>query len=233
MVGNMNTAVSLIGLCALSTNAHHFLHLIPYSLPYTPNLLHSVNFPPFTYTSHNVQTFVSDPKTTPSIHTVVTNTTAPVTHVVTVPVVPHVTLPAVPPVASPVTPTLYHAQGEQGQYNFGHYGGPSSHNQARDAFGVVRGQYNYIDSDGKLQQSNYISDAGGFRVSATNLPVAPEEPIPFYLNPPRPVEDTAEVAAAKAEHMRKLDAAIAAATAKPEPPNLNTTKSVDVAPAQP
>merc|ERR1712142_543001 len=84
------------------------------------------------------------------------------------------TIATVAPVPAP-SPTLtkFHAQDELGQYNFGHYGGPSSRNEVRDAFGVVRGQVNYIDADGIVQQQNYIADAMGFRVSATGHAFAP------------------------------------------------------------
>merc|ERR1711874_249162 len=122
------------------------------------------------------------------------------------------TIPAIAPAIAPAPQlTKFHAQDELGQYNFGHFGGPSSRNEVRDAFGVVRGQVNYIDADGKVQQQNYIADALGFRVAATNLPVAPEAPEAIYLNPPKPVEDTPEVAEAKAAHLKLLAEANAAA----------------------
>ena len=41
----------------------------------------------------------------------------------------------------------------------------------KTADGVTRGSYSYIDANGILQSVNYISDAMGFRVAATNLPV--------------------------------------------------------------
>merc|ERR1712107_893084 len=37
--------------------------------------------------------------------------------------------------------------------------------------GIVRGSYSYVDGDGIIQSVNYIADALGFRVGATNLPV--------------------------------------------------------------
>merc|ERR1712121_573038 len=43
--------------------------------------------------------------------------------------------------------------------------------EVKTADGVVRGAYSYIDADGIVQTVNYISDALGFRVGATNLPV--------------------------------------------------------------
>merc|ERR1712037_330775 len=35
----------------------------------------------------------------------------------------------------------------------------------------TRGSYSYVDANGIVQTVNYISDAMGFRVAATNLPV--------------------------------------------------------------
>merc|ERR1711997_687753 len=35
------------------------------------------------------------------------------------------------------------------------------------------GEYNYVDANGVLQTVNYVSDAEGFKVAATNLPQAP------------------------------------------------------------
>ncbi|ROT85156.1 hypothetical protein C7M84_020985 [Penaeus vannamei] len=82
---------------------------------------------------------------------------------------------------SPVQ-SQYHAQDEIGQYSFGYAGGASSRAESRDAFGVVRGSYNYVDSEGKVQTQHYVADALGFRASGTN-PVAPDALWP----PSRPV----------------------------------------------
>ncbi|CAL4171514.1 unnamed protein product, partial [Meganyctiphanes norvegica] len=84
------------------------------------------------------------------------------------------TTAAVAPVVAPTTRThQYHAQDELGQYNFGYAGGPSSRAENRNSFGVVRGSYSYVDANGEVQTQSYIADALGFRVAATNLPVAP------------------------------------------------------------
>jgi len=185
---NMN-ALIVIGLCALSANAV----FIPY--PYGHNLFNPAAFTsgvaaPINYIAGNPITIAPQP---------ITYTTA-----------------AVAPVVAP-SPTLtkFHAQDELGQYNFGHFGGPSSRNEVRDAFGVVRGQVNYIDANGEVQQSNYVADANGYRVAATNLPVAPEAPEEVYLNPPKPVEVTPEVAEATAVHLKAVEDA--KATASPTP----------------
>ena len=61
----------------------------------------------------------------------------------------------------------------------------------RTADGVVRGAYQYVDSDGIVQTVNYIADALGFRVGASNLPV-------HHVDAPESVaEVTAPVAAAQ------------------------------------
>ena len=43
--------------------------------------------------------------------------------------------------------------------------------EIKTADGVTRGAYSYVDANGIVQTVNYISDAMGFRVAATNLPV--------------------------------------------------------------
>ncbi|XP_042883024.1 actin cytoskeleton-regulatory complex protein PAN1-like [Penaeus japonicus] len=98
----------------------------------------------------------------------------------------------VAPVA-PVAPiqSQYHAQDEIGQYSFGYAGGPSSRAESRDAFGVVRGSYNYVDTRGKGPDSARWLDALGF-------------------------SDTPEVVAAKLAHQQAFDQAAAAAEAAPD-----------------
>merc|ERR1711910_207972 len=115
------------------------------------------------------------------------------------------------------------AQDEFGQFSFGHAGGPSARTEARNAYGVTTGSYQYIDANGLLQTVNYIADpVNGFRVAGTNLPVAAAAPevaplaAPVFDLPlPVAVEDTPEVAAAKAEFAAAYDAAAAAAAAAP------------------
>jgi uncharacterized protein affecting Mg2+/Co2+ transport len=85
--------------------------------------------------------------------------------------------PAAAPYAAVVVPTpaitgsQYHAQDELGQYNYGYSDANSEKQEVKTADGVVRGSYRYVDSDGLVQTVNYIADALGFRVGATNLPV--------------------------------------------------------------
>merc|ERR1712121_355041 len=128
---------------------------------------------------------------------------------------------------------------EFGQFSFGHAGGPSARTEARNAYGVTTGSYQYIDANGLLQTVNYIADpVNGFRVAGTNLPVAPAavaaEPLAapvFDLPLPVAVEDTAEVAAAKAELKAAFDAAAAAAAAAPEERKRRDADEVAAAPA--
>merc|ERR1711942_426052 len=125
---------------------------------------------------------------------------------------------------NPAPSSQFHAQDEFGQFSFGHAGGPSARTEARNAYGVTTGSYQYIDANGLLQTVNYIADpVNGFRVAGTNLPVAGDAPAVeplaapvFDLPLPVAVEDTAEVAAAKAEFAAANDAAAAAAAAAPE-----------------
>merc|ERR1711902_262333 len=98
---------------------------------------------------------------------------APVSYVQAAPVATPVVQAA--PVVAAVAPTpegsQYHAQDDYGQYSFGYADGNSVKQEIKTADGVVRGAYSYIDADGIVQTVNYISDALGFRVGATNLPV--------------------------------------------------------------
>merc|ERR1711973_476410 len=65
----------------------------------------------------------------------------------------------------------YHAQDDAGQYSFGYNDGSSVKQEIKTADGVIRGAYSYVDADGIVRNVNYIADALGFRVGATNLPV--------------------------------------------------------------
>jgi len=121
---------------------------------------------------------------------------------------------AAAPVPIPATPSSqFHAQDEFGQFSFGYENINSAKTETKDAFGVTRGSYQYVDANGILQTVNYIADpVNGFRVAGTNIPVAPaapavalpvgpEVPVAAPLIAPKPVVDTPEVAKAKAEHL--------------------------------
>jgi len=58
--------------------------------------------------------------------------------------------------------------------------------------------YSYIDANGILQTVSYTADdQNGFRVSASNLPQSPKDEL-------QTIQDTAEVAAAKRNHLDEL-----------------------------
>ncbi|XP_037091228.1 cuticle protein 6-like, partial [Pollicipes pollicipes] len=66
---------------------------------------------------------------------------------------------------------------------------------------------------------NYVADAAGFRVQGTNVPVAPAADLKasvYSLAGPAPVQDTADVKAAKAEFRKLYAKAAAAAAAAPD-----------------
>merc|ERR1712029_642198 len=83
----------------------------------------------------------------------------------------------VAPIAPVAPSSQFHAQDEFGQFSFGYQNINSARTESKDAFGVTRGSYQYVDANGVLQTVNYISDdVNGFRVAATNVPVAPSAP---------------------------------------------------------
>ena len=74
------------------------------------------------------------------------------------------------------THSQYHSQDELGQYNYGYATADSAKSEVKTADGIVQGTYSYVDANGILQTTNYVSDAWGFRVAATNLPVSVTAP---------------------------------------------------------
>jgi hypothetical protein len=64
-------------------------------------------------------------------------------------------------------------QDEFGGYNYGYATPTSSKQEFRTPDGVVQATYSYVDANGVVQTVNYVSDAEGFKVAATNLPKAP------------------------------------------------------------
>merc|ERR1712045_1042152 len=128
---------------------------------------------------------------------------------------PVVTVNAAPaPVvaAAPLNPSSqFQAQDEFGNIQYGYSNIHGQKHETGNTYGGVSGSYSYVDANGVIQTTNYIADGLGFRVQATNLPVAPEaaplEQPTFNLVGPAPVEDTPEVAAAKAEFQAAFDEA--------------------------
>lgn len=118
----------------------------------------------------------------------------------------------------------YHSQDSLGQYAYGYSGGLSSKTETKTLDGVTRGSYSYVDANGLLQTVEYTADAlNGFRAAATNLPKAP---IDARLAP-LPVEETAEVAAARAEHMAAYEAAIVRNEQHPRPQSAQPDSNAD------
>ena len=117
--------------------------------------------------------------------------------------------------AAPTTPSSqFQAQDEFGNIQYGYSNINSQKHEVGNTYGGVSGSYSYVDANGQVQTTNYIADALGFRVQATNLPVAPvaelAQPV-FNLAGPAQIEDTPEVKAAKAEFQAKFDEAAARA----------------------
>ena len=115
-----------------------------------------------------------------------------------------------------VTASKYHAQGELGQARFGYAHPGQAATNYRDAFGNQIGSYAYFNPEGKEVRVSYTADHRGFRVLSNDLPVAPVA----NLVAPVPVQDTPEVAAAKATHMAALNAARTGVAAAPAPAGL-------------
>merc|ERR1711970_7608 len=125
------------------------------------------------------------------------------------------------PVAAPVAPSSqFHAGDEFGNIQYGYANINSQKHEVGNTYGGVSGSYSYVDANGIVQTTNYIADGAGFRVQATNLPVAPvadlAQPEHVYTLPvapvfegvgPAPAEDTPEVAAAKVAFQAAFDEA--------------------------
>merc|ERR1719209_802120 len=82
-----------------------------------------------------------------------------------------------PPMPTPDVPFVggqFHAQDELGQYAFGHYGGPNTRVESKDAIGRVTGSFAYIDGEGDVQVRKYASAPGmGTKVAGSDIPVDP------------------------------------------------------------
>merc|ERR1712095_200582 len=113
---------------------------------------------------------------------------------------------------APAVSSQFAAQVEFGNTHYGYSNLASAKQESGNAFTGVAGSYQYVDANGVFQTVNYVADALGFRVADSRLPVHnPELPVapvhdaelpvaPVYNGvAPEPVQDTPEVAAAKAE----------------------------------
>lgn len=104
-------------------------------------------------------------------------------------------------ISAPIS-SQYHAQDEFGQYTYGYANQLSAKSEARSIDGSVLGRYSYLDANGKIQLVEYTADDNGFRVAASNMPVAPEIPA---IAMPTPVQDTPEVVEARAQHLAAIE----------------------------
>ncbi|XP_055922762.1 uncharacterized protein LOC129953544 [Eupeodes corollae] len=111
------------------------------------------------------------------------------------------------PLIVPSASSQYHSQDGIGQYAYGYNDHLSAKQEIKSLNGITRGSYSYIDSNNVLQTVDYVADAGGFRVAATNLPKPVEAPVIPAQNIPQQVEETPEVIAAKSAHFAAIEEA--------------------------
>jgi len=129
----------------------------------------------------------------------------------------YATAPAVVAAPAAAVSSQFHAQDELTNFNYGYSNINSQKQEIGNAMTGVKGAYQYVDATGKLVRTEYVADALGFRAVSNNLPVAPvftgKAPVftgkaPVYTGvAPEPVMDTAEVKAAKEEHMKLVEEA--------------------------
>ena len=105
------------------------------------------------------------------------------------------------------TASQYHAQDELGQASFGYAHPGQAASNIRDAYGNQIGSYAYINPEGKEIRVSYTADHRGFRVLSNALPEGPVAGPVADLAAPLPVQDTPEVAEAKAAHLAAIEAA--------------------------
>merc|ERR1711911_578300 len=115
--------------------------------------------------------------------------------------------------APAVTANQYHSQDELGQASFGYSHPGQAAVNYRDAAGNQVGSWAYFSPEGKEVRVSYVADSNGFRVLSNALP---EGPAAVAAVLPEPVQDTPEVAAAKAAHFAAVEAAKANDGALPE-----------------
>jgi len=210
----MKALIAFAAVCAVSfadpeakaAVAPYYYGVPGYGLPYVNNY---VNYAPATYASL--------PATYAPAYTVAapaTYTVAAPAPVAAAPVV--AAAPAIVP--APSVASQFAAQDEFGNTQYGYQNLNSAKHEVGNALTGVSGQYQYVDANGVLQTVQYVADALGFRTADSRLPVhdaaLPVAPVhdaelpvaPVYNGvAPAPVEDTPEVAAAKAEFLAKFD----------------------------
>merc|ERR1712168_1156293 len=114
---------------------------------------------------------------------------------------------------APTYASQYHSQDEYGQASYGYAAPHQAKHEVRDHYGNVAGSYSYVNPEGKVVEVAYTAGVNGFQVHSNDLPVAPVADLALPVAPvytgvaPEPVQDTPEVAAAKAAHLELLAAA--------------------------
>merc|ERR1712168_138111 len=149
---------------------------------------------------------------------------APITTVAGAPITTFAAAPG--PYAVPAAPlaSQFHAQDEFGNTVHGYSNINSAKHEAGHPLVGVSGGYSFVDANGELQTTSYVADGLGFRVHATNLPVAPV----FEGKAPVAPVDTAEVAAAKAAHA----AAVAEVNAREKRSTPASTEVLEIKPLE-
>ncbi|KAF5284013.1 hypothetical protein FQA39_LY17171 [Lamprigera yunnana] len=97
--------------------------------------------------------------------------------------------------------TVSVSQDTLGNYNLRFDAAGISRVENRDVFGNVNGGFSYVDPFGFVRQTQFTSGAHGVHAVGTDIPV--------------PVQDTPEVAYAKAQHLAVLNAAYLSAPPSP------------------
>merc|ERR1712055_85494 len=156
---------------------------------------------------------------------------APITTVAGAPITTFAAAPG--PYAVPAAPlaSQFHAQDEFGNTVHGYSNINSAKHEAGHPLVGVSGGYSFVDANGKLQTTSYVADGLGFRVQATNLPVAPVyDGVAPVFEPELPVApvDTAEVAAAKEAHA----AAVAEVNAREKRSTPASTEVLEIKPLE-
>merc|ERR1711931_397289 len=156
---------------------------------------------------------------------------APITTVAGAPITTFAAAPG--PYAVPAAPlaSQFHAQDEFGNTVHGYSNINSAKHEAGHPLVGVSGGYSFVDANGKLQTTSYVADGLGFRVQATNLPVAPVyDGVAPVFEPELPVApvDTAEVAAAKVAHA----AAVAEVNAREKRSTPASTEVLEIKPLE-
>merc|ERR1711931_401784 len=156
---------------------------------------------------------------------------APLTTVAGAPITTFAAAPG--PYAVPAAPlaSQFHAQDEFGNTVHGYSNINSAKHEAGHPLVGVSGGYSFVDANGELQTTSYVADGLGFRVHATNLPVAPVyDGVAPVFEPELPVApvDTAEVAAAKVAHA----AAVAEVNAREKRSTPASTEVLEIKPLE-